>query len=187
MKKKFKDISKEELRSCTRYENGFLYWTINKATCKIGDICGGTYINGNGYRSMNFMGVKASTHRFIWLYHYGHYEGDLDHTNNDIMDNRIENLRLATRSENLRNRAKFKDCSSNFKGVYWRKDISCWRASIRIGGKTVSLGSFKDELEAHKAWVAAAEKYHGAFLRCDTDTPREINDIKIQEPPACTT
>jgi hypothetical protein len=167
LKKKFKDITKEELREYTRYDNGVLFWIKDKATCKIGEVCGGTYVMGNGYKAMNFKGVKAALHRFIWLYHNGQYEGDIDHINNDLSDNRIENLRLATRSENLRNRGKFKDCSSKLKGIYWRKDIKKWQASISIGGTTKYLGVFTDEVEAYKAWVSAAEKVQGEFLRCN--------------------
>ncbi len=155
------------LREHVRYEDGNLYWTKSKGTMKKDEMCGGTSVDKNGYRTMSFAGLRTSLHRFIWMYHYGPSSKDIDHINNDLLDNRIENLRECSRSQNLMNRGKFKGCTSKYKGVYFRKDIGKWQAAIRINGKTKHLGVFSNELEAHAAWVAEATLHHGEFLRCN--------------------
>jgi hypothetical protein len=167
LKKRFKDLTQDEVRTATYYEDGSLFWKIHKGTCKIGEECGSDTLVGNGYRYMCFSGVKASVHRFIWLYHNGQYDGDLDHTNGVLTDNRIENLRIVTRSQNLLNRSKFKNCSSKLKGTYWRKDVKKWQAGIRLNGKTKSLGLYETEEAAHNAWCKAAKEVHGEFFRCN--------------------
>jgi len=155
------------LREHTRYHDGKLYWTVRKGTMRVDEVCGGTSVDKNGYHTMAFNGLKTSLHRFIWMYHYGPFDHDIDHINGNARDNRIENLRKCSRSQNLMNRGKFKNSTSKYKGVYFRKDIKKWQASICIEGKTKHLGVFTCELAAHEAWVAAAAPHHGAFLRCD--------------------
>lgn len=157
----------DNLRKAVIYKDGVLYWNIKKGSMKIGEICGGTSVDRKGYRVMTFSGVKTSLHRFIWLYHYGPYKGDIDHRDKDRQNNRIENLRNCTRSENLKNRGKFKGCTSKYKGVYFRKDIGKWQAAIHLNGKTKHIGVFESELAAHAAWVAAATAAHGEFFRCE--------------------
>ena len=95
---------------------------------------------------------------------------ECDHINRQRDDNRLENLRWATRSENSLNRKSFG--KSKFKGVsyntfkYNRKDgtygiLIRIRASISINNKNILLGYFKTEEEAHEAYKQAFKKYHG--------------------------
>lgn len=99
------------------------------------------------------------------MYHNGLYESTIDHIDGNPLNNRIENLRQASWQENLRNRSKFKNSSSKYKGVYFRKDISKWQASICIDGKTKHLGVFTDELKAHEAWLSHAKLHHKDFFK----------------------
>ena len=88
----------------------------------------------------------------------------IDHINHNGLDNRKANLRPATRTQNIWHRKKFKRPSrSRYKGVDWSKTQKKWRARIRVNGKRIYLGSFKNELQAAKAYDAAAKKYHGEF------------------------
>ncbi|MFH1371916.1 MAG: HNH endonuclease [Planctomycetota bacterium] len=90
----------------------------------------------------------------------------VDHRNGDGLDNRRANLRLATRSQNMMNRAKIKSkTSSKYIGVSFDKGCKRWRAAIRVNYKQRHLGSFKDEIEAAKVYDAAARKYHKDFAR----------------------
>ena len=73
----------------------------------------------------------------------------VDHKDNDPSNNRLENLKLITNRENC---SKDKKGSSQYAGVSWNKAAKKWHSKIWINGKRIYLGSFKDELEAHKAY-----------------------------------
>jgi hypothetical protein len=88
----------------------------------------------------------------------------VDHRNGDGLDNRRDNLRPATHSQNCYNRRKTRSkTSSRFIGVSFH--INRWRAYIRYKGKRIWLGRFANEIDAAKAYDAAAKKYYGEFAR----------------------
>jgi hypothetical protein len=88
----------------------------------------------------------------------------VDHINNDGMDNRSANLRAATKAQNSRNRKKLsRPCSSKYKGVWWHKNSRKWQAEVVFEKKKIHLGTFKNEIDAAKAYDEAAKKYHGEF------------------------
>lgn len=88
-----------------------------------------------------------------------------DHINHNGLDNRRENLRVASTSENSCNRLKTKANTSGYKGVTWRKDISKWQAQITVHGKRMYLGSYVLIEDAARAYNQAALKYHGDFAQ----------------------
>lgn len=87
----------------------------------------------------------------------------VDHINGDKLDNRRENLRLATMSQNGMNRGKPKTNSSGYKGVYRHKQNERWVANIQVNGNTIYIGSFDTPEDAHAAYCAAADLYHKEF------------------------
>jgi hypothetical protein len=84
----------------------------------------------------------------------------------DRMNNRWNNLREATRSQNHMNRGNFPH-SSPYKGVTFDTQTGRWRASICVDGKLVALGRHDSPELAHQFYVEAARKYFGEFARSD--------------------
>ena len=77
----------------------------------------------------------------------------IDHENHTRDDNSNENLRVVTNQQNQFNR-------SNVKGYSWNKKAKKWVARIMLDGKTIYLGLFETEEDAHKAYLEAKAIYH---------------------------
>jgi len=87
----------------------------------------------------------------------------VDHRNHNTLDNRRENLRLCTASENQHNLRPHTIRSSVFKGVNWDKPTHKWKARIQLNGHQYHLGRFADETKAACAYDSAARKLFGEF------------------------
>jgi hypothetical protein len=89
----------------------------------------------------------------------------VDHRNCESLDNRRSNLRFATRAENVRNRRKQKNTTSQFIGVSFYKPTNNWESRIQHGDKRIRLGRFDSEIDAAKAYDEAAKRLFGEFAR----------------------
>ena len=129
---------------------------------KVGDKAGS--INRDGYIYITINYKKFLIHRLAWLYVYGEFpENEIDHINGNPSDNRIGNLRSATRCENMNNVGKHTNNTSGYKGVSWSKEVKKWEAKIAVNKKRINLGYF-DKLEsAYNAYCQAAKNLHGEF------------------------
>lgn len=111
-----------------------------------------------GYIVISVDGRRYVAHRLAWLYTYDRWPvGDLDHINGVKNDNRIANLREATRRQNMQNVRKHKHNTSGYKGVAWHSQRNKWRAYIFDNYRQKHLGLF-DTKEAAAAARAKAEK-----------------------------
>ena len=117
------------------------------------------YIGGNGYVYLKYEGTPVLLHRLIM----GLPEGEVDHRNQDRLDVRKENLRVATRPQNSFNKQLPAHNKSGYKGVSWDKLSNRWVAKIEIEGRQLNLGRYKEKEEAALAYNKAALKYHREF------------------------
>lgn len=110
---------------------------------------------------------QLRAHRVVWEMHYGPIPDGMaiDHINGNPLDNRLENLRLATKTQNNMNRGATKRNTSGYKGVSWNKKDGNWQAKIRIDGRNHHIGSFNDKEAAYLAYCDYAKKHHGEFHR----------------------
>lgn len=87
----------------------------------------------------------------------------VDHKNGNTLDNRRENLRLATHAQNMHNRRRNAKSTSQYKGVSLHNQTGKWIVHIKIGPKVKHVGLFADETTAAEAYDQAAREAFGAF------------------------
>lgn len=115
------------------------------------------WISHKGYRNITLAYKTHQAHRLIFLREFGYLPPQIDHINGDKSDNRIENLRAADHSANMKNKTTPKSNKSGRIGVGTYKGK--WHASIRVDRKSIHLGYFSDFQSACAARSAAEIKY----------------------------
>lgn len=144
-------ITKEFIYDQYQYESGQLYKT---GYLYAGHGSVGWYDKESGYYRLQIGREYWMLHRLIWIYHYGEIPVGMtvDHKDHDKTNNRIENLRLATRSEQNKYQRKRSNCSSQYIGVMWRDRAKKFEVYVNtyLDGKKKSkyLGSYVDETTA---------------------------------------
>lgn len=119
-----------------------------------------------GYFAISIDGKIRVAHRLAWLYMTGCTPTEtIDHKDVNKLNNRWDNLRLASRSQNKANCRKRVDSTSPYKGVYWGARQRKWGAHISCQGKRYHLGYFFKAEDASAAYMAAATKLFGEFAR----------------------
>ena len=128
--------------------------------------CANVVKGGRAYAMRNSSAKDGAKKQKIYMHRLilGAAAGfEVDHINGDTLDNRRENLRQCTTSENQMNRGKAKHNKSGYKGVCWHKQNKMWQALIRINSKTSRIGYFHSAEDAHRAYCEAAQKLHRDF------------------------
>lgn len=161
--------SANRLREVLNYnpDTGIFTWAVKVAQrCPAGTVAG-TISAAKGYVTISVDRKIYLAHRLAWCYQTGEdpAEFQIDHINGTRNDNRYCNLRIATKTENMRNSKKPSTNKTGFKGVHFDSAIGKFRACIRAGGKTKNLGSYNTAEEAHAAYCGAAKIYYGQFFR----------------------
>lgn len=138
------------------------YWNETYAGNEAGSLLGD---NANGkderYRYVTIRCRQYRAQRLIWLIYYGVWPKNvIDHKDGDRQNNRIDNLRDVTLSQNSRNQALSRKNTSGVTGVYWSKGDKKWRAQIKIKKKCHYLGMF-DQFDDAVAVRKKAEKRFG--------------------------
>lgn len=158
----------ETIRQLLTYdsESGRLFWKLRGKPIWDGRYAGreaATSLNDQGYKQVQLLGVTSRAHILAWAIHHGEIPPeDIDHINGDRADNRIVNLRLATRSQNLCNKRRDRRGSVPFRGVSKGK-AGRFQAHIKLNRKSKYLGTFDRAEDAARAYDDEARRMHGDF------------------------
>lgn len=147
-------ITQEYLKTLFDYDGSNLIWRVNRGMARKGSIAG--TINSRGYRHIRIDNFFYQAHRLIWIY-FNEKLDDLvmvDHINRDRSDNRLENLRTATASENNRNSIR----SDHYNVGVWKVGDR-FKSSYRHDGKRYYLGIKNTEEQA----IEARNKFKGTI------------------------
>lgn len=151
----------ERLREVIDYdpETGVIRWRIKMSNNPAGKIAGGVW---SGYRAIRIDHKSHYAHRLAWAYYHGEWcPVEIDHINGDGTDNRIANLRPATKAENGQNRTRLnRNNTSGHPGVCWDKVNNKWAASIMVDRRSIRLGRFNTIEEAVAARLLAEQELH---------------------------
>lgn len=159
------DLTQERLKELFYYdpETGFFFNKTKRAhRLKINSVAGCR--NFYGHLVVTIDSKRYYLHRLVYLYVYGYFpKKHIDHIDGNKMNNRINNLREVTVTENLQNkRAAQSNNFSGYLGVSFDLRFNKYFSRIQIKGRQKWLGYFKTAEEAHNAYLVAKRKYHPA-------------------------
>jgi hypothetical protein len=160
--------SKKELDAIWRYEphTGEFFWKISPSyRIKAGSMAGA--ITSYGYVAITYNGTLYKAHRLAWRIFHGEDPGtqEVDHINRIRSDNRIKNLRLATRQQQSFNTKTRTDNKTGRKGVEFRAKYleKPYYAIATEKGKKIILGTFSSFEEALVVREEYEQRKHGEF------------------------
>jgi len=156
-------LTQERLKELLHYDPDtgiFINLTQRKGSSKKGTAAGSKH--SSGYIHITIDSKKYRAHRLAWLYVHGNFpEKSLDHVNEIKDDNRLVNLRLATKQENGHNMSRpHIDNPSGYLGVSWHKQRKKWIARINSNGTRKHLGLFNTAEHASEAYLRAKREHH---------------------------
>lgn len=154
-------LTQARLKELLDYDqkSGLFTWKVKPCRRIVkGSIAG--CLRNDGYVVIGFDGQSYLAHRLAWCWVTGEIPDiEVDHINGNRADNKFDNLRLATRSENLQN-LRFGSRYKTGLGVSWCKREGKFRACIKLNGVYKSLGYYDTENLAQQAYLSAKAKLH---------------------------
>ena len=139
--------------NCERLRNG---WNTKYSFKSAGRI------KNDGYIQIGINGKRHAAHRLAWFYIYGEWpKNDIDHINGFRNDNRLSNLREATRGENMQNQNEtHKNSNCKYLGVYFCNRSKRFVSLIGVNNKKKYIGKFSTPEAAHEAYLKAKRELH---------------------------
>ena len=156
-------ITQARLKNLLHYDadTGVFTWVYTRPKCPKNAVAGWRCKDGYTMICLDYRIYRA--HRLAWLYVYGYIPEYIDHINNIKDDNRLVNLRPATKQQNAFNTKISTSNTSKVKNVSWSKSKSKWKSYIKLNGKQIHLGYTIDFFEACCMSLSAISKYHKEF------------------------
>ena len=150
------------LHELFEYRDGELYWKVAKArNLKIGDKAGCKRKDGRAVVKIN--NKLMMVYRIIFAMHHGYFPKYIDHIDSNPQNDKIENLREATLSENAYNRVRGTNNASGIKNVSWNTRRKKWRVVIEVDKQSIEIGHYEDIEFASLVAEEARNKYHGSY------------------------
>lgn len=154
-------LTQDKLKSLLSYDpnTGIFTWLIDRGgKARVGAQAGS--LTKKGYLNISIHKKLYRAHRLAWLYVYGSWPAqEIDHINRNKSDNRIDNLRDASRRLNNINKNLPRNNTSGIKGVGWHEKKQKWRARIFVFRKQINLGWYSTKESAVTARMRAEERY----------------------------
>ena len=156
--------SQKILQSLFTYKDGHLYWKESRARCvKKGGIAG--CLRKDNYWQIYINNKAYFAHRLIYMFFYGTVPDQVDHIDNCQSNNRIENLRPASQSQNSLNRKISKQNKTGFKNVSIHSQTQKFHVTITLQNKLISFGLYNDLELADLVAQEARAKYCKEYAR----------------------
>lgn len=162
MPKHKRTLSHERLLEVLDYNpaTGDFTWLVDVGDCPLAGSKTGQASDSGGYLHVGIDGGCYRNQRLAWFYVNGEWpETHVDHINGNKLDNRIANLRIATRSQNCMNSKRRIDGKSKYRGVSIHKQSGRW--SVKFRGRYIGL--CHSEEEGHQLYLAEMAKFEAAF------------------------
>lgn len=156
-------LTQERLHELFTYDHatGNLIRKVSKANQPAGAVAGS--VNARGHVNVQVDGGLCAAHRIVFLMVHGWLPVEIDHINRIKTDNRVENLRPATSSQNKGNVTPNRSNTSGYRGVSLNSRSGKWHAQIKINGKQTYLGRRDTPEQAALLYNDAAIQHFGEF------------------------
>ena len=154
-------MNQELLHKLFDYKDGLLFWKSKRNGIKPNKQAG--WLSENGYWCIKVNKQIFRRHRIVFAMHHGFMPEFIDHINGIKNDDKIENLREATKTQNQYNTKLRKNNTSGVKGITWHKRIEKWAIQITVNKKKHHIGYFDDIELAELVIQEARNKYHKEF------------------------
>lgn len=157
-------ITQDKLKDYLDYKEGKLFWKKQPSSViNVGSEAGHT--NFRGYVQIKIFNKRYYAHRIIFFMFNGYFPQEVDHIDGNKSNNKIENLRDSTKSQNNMNVRKRKDNTSGIKGVTWDKRCKKWKAQGQANKKRYYLGSYEDIEMATQVINEFRKQHHNEYAR----------------------
>jgi hypothetical protein len=156
------------VRELFDYKDGQLIWVNDRKANKVSGQVAGT-VSKDRYVQIKINNRLYKAHRLIFLWHKGYLPAVIDHIDRDPLNNKIDNLRECTVSENTCNSKRYSTNTSGFKGVSWNTQMNKWKAEVTVNGVRHFGGYYDTPEEANEVTTELRERLHGDFCQHDSE------------------